>query len=166
MTRELDDIYCMQCLGTLPRRTDWKGYHMKTIKETIETTWEVWTYDVWGNAHDGYEVNDRYCHCREHPITLKVTRNNAGLSSEFLSAYPTDKQIRKALDIKPRVQLDLDGDDMTIYVRHASTGYPLGELTCTSHVSLSPIKAYPDPDQKAAQCASNHGGDCDCSLGQ
>ena len=114
----------------------------KQVKPTIDTTWEVWTYDVWGNKRDGYEVNDRYCHCREYPMALEVEVNNAGTPSEFVSAYPTDKQIREALDIKPRVQLELDGDDMCIYVRHASTGYPLGELSCTSHNSLSPIRIH------------------------
>ncbi len=114
---------------------------VKQSKQTIETTWEVWTYDVWGNARDGYDVNDRCCICREYPITLQAKRNNAGTTSEFLSAYPTHKQIREALGLK-RIQLELDGDDMTIYVRHERTGYPCGELICVSHVSLSPIKQH------------------------
>lgn len=112
---------------------------MKT-KRTVETTWEVWTYDVWGNRRDGYEVNDRSCSCRDHLIDCQVTMNNANTPHAFESAYPTDKQIREALDIKPRVRLSLDGDDLTIYVTHESTGYPLGELSCTSHNSLSPIR--------------------------
>lgn len=27
---------------------------------SIKTTWELRTYDVWGNAKDGYEVNDSF----------------------------------------------------------------------------------------------------------
>lgn len=27
---------------------------------TLKTTWKLRTYDVWGNAKDGYEVNDVY----------------------------------------------------------------------------------------------------------
>ena len=29
------------------------------MKSTMPKTYEVWSYDVWGNAEDGYEVNDR-----------------------------------------------------------------------------------------------------------
>jgi len=107
--------------------------------KTIETTWELWSYDVWGNGKDGFEVNDRSCFDREYPMILKVTVNNPGTAQEFLSAYPSDKQIRQALGLS-RLRLDLDGDDLVIYV-NSSVGYPLGELHCTSHKSLSPIKA-------------------------
>lgn len=106
--------------------------------KTIETTWEVWTYDVWGNSHDGYDVNDRSCLDREYPMTIKIETANPGTRHEFKFAYPSDKQIQEALGLK-RIKLDLDGDDITIYVNHASTGYPCGELHCTSHKSLSPI---------------------------
>ena len=106
----------------------------------IDTVWEVWSYDVWGNQKDGWEVNDRSCDHRAYPITLKLEICNPGTPQEFQSASPTDKQIREALQIKPRVKIDL-GDDVTIYVEHESTGYPLGELFCVSHESLSPPKA-------------------------
>lgn len=107
--------------------------------KTVETTWELWSYDVWGNAKDGYEVNDRSCFDREYPMTLKVEVNNPGTDHEFLSAYPSDKQIREALGQR-YIQLYLDGDDVTIYVNAERYGYPLGELHCTSHQSLSPIR--------------------------
>ena len=107
--------------------------------KTIETTWELWSYDVWGNAVDGYEVNDRSCFDREYPLTLKVETNNPGNPQEFLSAYPSDKQIREALGCASAYRIELEGDDMTIYVNRSRDGYPLGELHCTSHKSLSPI---------------------------
>lgn len=105
----------------------------------IETTWEVSTYDVWGNARDGFEVNDRY---RRGSITLRllVQVNNVGTASEFESAYPSDSQIRNALGLG-RYKIDTDGDDLSIYVNRASNGYPEGELLCTSHKSLSPVRA-------------------------
>jgi hypothetical protein len=105
----------------------------------IETTWEVSTYDVWGNARDGFEVNDRYRH-GEITLRLQVQVNNVGTASEFESAYPSDSQIRNALGLG-RYKIDTDGDDLAIYVNRASNGYPEGELLCTSHKSLSPIKA-------------------------
>lgn len=107
--------------------------------KTILTTWKPRTYDVWGNAKDGWDVNDVYGHA-EIEIEIPVTVNNAGTSAEFISAYPTDKQIREALDLKPRVRLSKDGDDVTIYVRHIASDFPCGELQCTSHESLSPIR--------------------------
>ena len=107
--------------------------------KTIETTWELWSYDVWGNAKDGYEVNDKSCFDWEYPIKLKVEKNNPNSPQEFLSAYPSDKQIRQAFGCNHAYRLDLDGDDMTIYVNRSRDGYPLGELHCTSHKSLSPI---------------------------
>jgi hypothetical protein len=108
---------------------------------TIETTWSVWTYDVWGNETDGYEVNDRFCSDRNFPLALEVTVNNAGTLDEFESAYPTDNQIRGALGLSYRCRIETEGDDTTIYVTGGRNGYPLGELHCESHSSLSPIKA-------------------------
>lgn len=119
---------------------------------TVETTWEVWTYDVWGNAKDGYEVNDRYCHARAEPLTLDVEHNNQGTPSAFDSAYPTDKQLRDVFGV--RCRLETDGDDITIYVMRDRDGYPIGELHCTSHESLSPIRV------KTATC------DCGCGSPQ
>lgn len=105
----------------------------------INTTWEVRSYDVWGNARDGYEVNDSY-NCGEVEIRCRVEINNAGKPQEFLSATPSDSQIRKALGLR-RFKIETNGDDLTIYVNRARDGYPCGELHCTSHESLSPIRA-------------------------
>lgn len=105
---------------------------------TIQTVWEVWTYDVWGNAKDGYEVNDRSCVDRAFPIRCKVETFNAGTPSAFDSASPSDYQLGRIFG--SYAHLDTDGDDVTIYVTRASDGYPIGELHCTSHASLSPIR--------------------------
>jgi hypothetical protein len=112
---------------------------MNMKKQTINTVWEIRTYDVWGNSKDGYDVNDTYIVDRDYPLALDVTINNKGTAQEFLSASPTDRQIRKALDLRS-IQIDLEGDDLTIYVNRSSNGYPLGELHCVSHESLSPIR--------------------------
>ena len=109
------------------------------MKRTITTTWEYATYDVWGNAKDGYEVNDVYR--RREPVTLvlDVQTYNQGMAGEFDSAMPTDRQLRRVFGLG-RIQLDTDGDDLTIYVRRMRDDYPIGELHCTSHESLSPIR--------------------------
>ena len=104
----------------------------------IKTTWERTTYDVWGNADDGYDVNDMYRGgIVEFPCSVQT--HNAGTPHEFQSAYPSDYALRRVFGVS--CALDTDGDDTTIYVRRHSDGYPLGELFCTSHSSLSPICA-------------------------
>lgn len=105
--------------------------------KTIETVWEITTYDVWGNADDGFEVNDVYRHGNTE-IACKVEVNNQGTPQEFKSACPTDSQIREVFGINCRI--DTDGDDMVIYINRARDSYPIGELRCISHKSLSPIQ--------------------------
>lgn len=107
-------------------------------QKTIETVWEVATYDVWGNAQDGYDVNDTYRHGTVN-LRLNVTTYNVGTLNEFESATPTDRQLRRVFGLG-RIQLDTDGDDLHIYVNRKRDGYPIGELYCVSHESLSPIR--------------------------
>ena len=113
--------------------------------EYVLTVWESTTYDVWGNARDGYEVNDVYRRRTPIEIQCKVETYNAGMPGEFQGAHPSDSQIRHALCLR-RFKLETDGDDLTIYVNRARDGYPLGELTCVSHESLSPIRAKQTED--------------------
>jgi len=105
----------------------------------IDTQWTTASYDVWGNARDGYEVNNVYgC---DKPITIrcKVTTYNVGTPQQFDAAYPSDSQLRNALGLR-RFKIETDGDDLTIYVNRARDSYPCGELHCVSHESLSPIR--------------------------
>jgi hypothetical protein len=108
------------------------------MKNTIKTEWQLATYDVWGNARDGYEVNDVYRH-GSVTLMLEPKTHNTGTPREFVSASPTNHQIRRAFGLG-HIQLETDGDDITIYVNRARDGYPIGELTCISHQSLSPIR--------------------------
>ena len=110
----------------------------KKIPTFVDTTWELRTYDVWGNAKDGFEVNDTRS-AGEVSIRCRVEVNNAGTPQEFLSAFPSDSQIRRALSLR-RFKIETDGDDLRIYVNRARDGYPCGEMHCTSHDSLSPIR--------------------------
>jgi len=111
-----------------------------TYPKHVNTTWDLWTYDVWGNKRDGYEVNDRSNIGRDVPLRLKVTVHNVGTVQEFASAYPSDAQIRQLFGLK-RFRISTDGDDLNIDVERASDGYPIGEMNNTSHASLSPIRA-------------------------
>jgi hypothetical protein len=111
----------------------------KKMTKTIRTEWQYATYDVWGNACDGYEVNDVYRRSEPIVLMLKVDTFNQSTPQEFDSATPTDRQIRRVFGLG-RIQIDTDGDDLTIYVNRRRDGYPIGELTCISHESLSPIR--------------------------
>ena len=111
---------------------------------TIETTWDVWTYDVWGNAEDGYDVNDRSCIARDLSIPAVVKTHECIINDStphvIESAEITESHIRNALGIKPKWPIDVDGDDVSLYVACGKTGRPLGELNCTSNSSISPIR--------------------------
>lgn len=157
---------------------------------SLKTIWSLRTYDVWGNAKDGYEVNDSW-DAGEVELRIPQTRHNIGLamltyrcrdigygvesgncwgewgetdsagkrefrrtdgtvlylfpdevlkdeSREFISAYPSDRQIKRAFGVTCRI--DTDGDDLTIYVTRERDGYPIGEMHCESHESLSPVR--------------------------
>jgi len=142
----------------------------------VRTAWEVWTYDVWGNEEDGFEVNDRSCidRCLEVNCAVIARRKRAGEEERLKIAEPSDVQIRDAFDIKPGVWVDIDGDDTHIYVT-LENGYPVGEMLCMSHDSLSPIgpelgewddndvfyRRYPDPPPHDAATATGM-YDMDC----
>lgn len=114
------------------------------MSKNIKTVWERVTYDVWGNAKDGWEVNDAH-RTGQTVIHCAVTKNNAGTPQEFESATPNDRQIRKALGLRS-FQIETDGDDCAIYVNRKRDDYPCGELRCVSHESLSPVRAKGDAD--------------------
>ena len=105
--------------------------------KTIETVWAVRTYDVWGNRRDGFEVNDSYSR-GEITVRAKVEIHNEGTAHEFISAHLTDWQLGNIFGT--RAALDVTGDDTHCYVNRASDSYPIGELSCVSHRSLSPIR--------------------------
>lgn len=107
------------------------------MARTVNTVWECWTYDVWGNARDGYEVNDRSCFDRALDLRLTVEVHNPGTEHEFESAHPTDRQIRRAFGI--RCRFETDGDAENVYIIREHDGYPIGEMHCTSH-NLSPLR--------------------------
>ncbi|MFN0317541.1 MAG: hypothetical protein ACKVQA_21155 [Burkholderiales bacterium] len=107
---------------------------------SVPTTWKVKTYDVWGNARDGYEVNDVYS-AGEVEIRIPQTKHNVGTDAEFVSAWPTDRQLKRAFGVRCRITTDSDDvDTMNVSVKRERDGYPIGELRCVSHESLSPAR--------------------------
>lgn len=107
---------------------------------SVRTTWALRTYDVWGNARDGWEVNDTLRSGRAE-IRCKVEIHNAGTEHEFVSAGPTLRQILRAFGLQgSRIRESSDGDDVSIYLEERN-GKPFGVIHCESHDSLSPIRA-------------------------
>ena len=94
-------------------------------------TYTLWTYDVWGNAEEGYDVNDRSCLDREFAIPTTHEVFNVGTPQEFATDEPTDAQIIKALKdagyLKKSVQsrrLTIDGEPESMTVDYCD-GFPL-----------------------------------------
>ena len=83
---------------------------MKTI------SYELWFYDVRGNAEDGYEVNDRYCDNRNLEIECA---DDTG---------PTMAQIAEILGCDESEIEEGGGDDMVICIDEAADGRPLCEF--------------------------------------
>lgn len=85
----------------------------------------LWTYDVWGNARDGFEVNDRF---KRGTVTIrcKATTHNAGTPHEFVSYDPTDRQLSRVAGVS---KVEWDGvTDEAFYANLKSNGKPVCEL--------------------------------------
>ena len=90
-----------------------------------------------GNPKDGYEVNDSW-DAGEVELRIPQTRYNVGTSQEFIGAYPSDRQIKRAFGVN--CQISQAGDDLFISVERERDGYPIGFMECTSHESLGPVR--------------------------
>ena len=87
-------------------------------------TYKLWTYDVWGNTRDGFNVNDRYSHGL---VTIACRREdfNIGTPHQFATWEPTDRQLSRAAGF---LRCTWDGQEGTYYAEAASNGKPIGEL--------------------------------------
>lgn len=102
---------------------------METPKAKTRS-FEIWTYDVWGDAEDGFYVNDRMCVDRDYKICCKAQTYNAGTPHQFTVYEVTDAQIKRvAREVFGfTCALDIDGDEKNIYVNREKDGYPLFEM--------------------------------------
>lgn len=114
---------------------------------TVQTSWQLITYEVWGNAKDGFDVNDSHTIDRDYRLTLPIRLVNPGATNVFQTATPSMRDIRKAFGWSGG-KLDISGgDDVTIEINLARNGKPLGEMRLNDDkpdhaVSLSPIKMW------------------------
>jgi len=97
---------------SLPRQNPIKGGPGKI-------DWVVWTYDVWGNAKDGWDVNDRF---RVGKIVL--THGEENVEEWFNKAM-----IREGMNVRWKdIDNSISSEDV-IYFRREKDGMPLGEIT-------------------------------------
>ncbi|MBT9176525.1 MAG: hypothetical protein DDT20_00844 [Firmicutes bacterium] len=87
-------------------------------------TYALWTYDVWGNARDGFNVNDRYLQ-GEVLIICKRKVFNANTPMEFTTYEPTDRQLSRVAGFAGVSWEGQEGDYTAELTRN---GYPVGEL--------------------------------------
>lgn len=85
---------------------------------------QIWTYDVWGNAREGFDVNDRYKH-GVVAIACKRKVYNEGTAHQFESYEPTDRQLSCAAGF---TGVSWEGGDGTFYAEASRNGRPIGEL--------------------------------------
>lgn len=83
-----------------------------------EVEWHVFSYDVWGNKKDGFEVNDKH--------KLGVEYGPPDLTdSQAIQLAKWAGLLKKSVR---RNQLLIEGDDITVYFTERRTGEPLGEM--------------------------------------
>lgn len=106
-----------------------------TTKSTVPAykirTYRIWTYDLWGNAREGYDVNDRYEHGTVS-IRCKRTTHNAGTLHEFHQWEPSNVQLARAANVRGAEweYQDSSAEDCAgdYYATQKSNGKPLCEL--------------------------------------
>jgi hypothetical protein len=91
--------------------------------------YKLYTYDVWGNRKDGYNVNDLYPQ-GEIKIKCDLIVFNEGTPTEFFDYDPTDLQLSLAVGIKRKYRpLKWDGEsDYTLTAERERDAYPVCEL--------------------------------------
>ncbi len=101
---------------------------METPKTKTKTrSFEIWSYDVWVDAEDGFYVNDRTCVHRDYKICCKAQTYNVGTPHQFTVYALTDRQIKRVARevFGVTCALVIGGDEKNIYVSREKDGYPL-----------------------------------------
>lgn len=81
-------------------------------------TWKIYTYDVWCDDGDGFEVNDRY-----DRGSLELPED---ASDEAIVQAVKDFGVFASGALVE--EFELDGDDSVVYINDIVNGYPLCEL--------------------------------------
>jgi hypothetical protein len=90
----------------------------------MKQQYKLYTYDVWGNARDGFEVNDFYAH-GTITINVKPETYNKGSPHEFTSHEPTSLQLSRAVGVRG---VEWEGESgYALYATKKSNGKPVCE---------------------------------------
>jgi hypothetical protein len=90
----------------------------QTIKNTVHKA-TVYTYEVWGNSRDGYDVNDRSCFLRDAYIDDVILDSNYNLLQWLKSIGLIKKGVRLTSVL-------FDGDEYCVDITVAKNGRPFG----------------------------------------
>lgn len=85
------------------------AFNYANRRKAGKVKWLLWTYDVWGNARDGYNVNDRF------KQGYVYTRGE----------YPKARELKKVIGIRGKIELR-DHEDV-IYI-DTQNGKPICEI--------------------------------------
>lgn len=95
-----------------------------SIQKFKARRFHLWTYDVWGNAREGFDVNNR---CSHGDVRIRCKRQvfNAGTPHEFETFDPTDRQLSRA---SGSIGVQWEGSDGCYYAKLSRNGRPVGKL--------------------------------------
>jgi len=112
---------------------------------------EVWTYDVWGNEDDGYEVNDRCCVERAAEIPAVLTISNVPMypgATDRYRSFPDESsfdanilcsyELDENEAFKYLAGLDDGCGDGTTYYYEDDEDRPIGEIIIVGWKSADP----------------------------
>jgi hypothetical protein len=107
---------------------------------------DVWSYDVWGSARDGWDVNDRSCIASDAEIPALMSISNVpthpGASDQFRQFPPSasfNVEVLCSWELDPKSLREYfgagvvdsgDGDGKHYYVE-TRAGKPVGEIFVT-----------------------------------
>lgn len=81
--------------------------------------WTVWGLDVWGNEEDGFEVNDRN---RIGTILLRPEASDREIVNALKNEWLMNARVKLS-------DVNIDGDDMLVFIEDAKNGEPVLQLT-------------------------------------
>lgn len=98
--------------------------------------YRLYSYELWGNRRDGFEVNNIFDTGHEFDIAVRGEVMNAGTMDEFVSFSPSDLQINRALGDRGLVY---DGEAEDTLCAENKYGDPVQEIrfvgTVTKHAN-------------------------------
>ena len=100
---------------------------MQPTGRTRKAIYSTYSYDVWGNEEDGYEVNDVFCINQAVEFTQEELVSNEGLPFEFRYWEVPEEEVVEYFGLTSE-EASLDGDDEDNLYVETNDGMPVGEI--------------------------------------